>query len=185
MTLKDESRNGFKASYAGIDGNKIKISYSGAKTGNNEKISYVITDKDQTEIKYYGSQAATSESGSFEIALSSLTANDRLFVFNEQDNGEKKTNYASEPVEVRLDVQEYYALDVGDGAYIDTGIYPTSNTRVVMDAVVTMDGGWANLFGVYREDSYFYVNNALGHFGAGFGSFLSIFSITGTWRSYM
>ena len=67
-------------------------------------------------------------------------------------------------------VTEYYALDVDEYAYIDTGFKPGSNTRVVMDAVVTMDASWANLFGVYREDSYFYVNSELGHFGAGYGS---------------
>ena len=169
LTLKDESRNGFKASNTGIDGNKIQISYSGAKTGNNEKISYIITDKDQKEIKYYGNRAATSESGSVNITLPTIADSDRLFVFNEQDNGEKKTNYASEPVEV---ISEYCALDVYAGAYIDTGIFPTSKTRVVMDAEVSTSENTRKVFGVWSESegSNFEVNCTPNHFGSGFGS---------------
>ena len=67
-------------------------------------------------------------------------------------------------------VTEYYALDIGQGAYIDTNFFPSSTTRVVMDAETATAGNMANLFGVYREDSYFYVNNSLGSFGGSYGS---------------
>lgn len=101
LTLKDNNRNSFAASCTSKDGNKIQISYSGAKTGTNEKISYVITDKDNN-ITYYGNQEATSESGEIVIDISAMAAGDRLFVFNEQTNGDYKTDYASELKEVAI-----------------------------------------------------------------------------------
>ncbi len=101
VTLLDADRQ-FDVSSANKAGNKVTVAYSNAKTGDNEKISYIVTDKDQTEIKYYGSQSVASESGNAEITLPVMAATDKLFVFNEQNNGTKKTNLASALKEVEL-----------------------------------------------------------------------------------
>ena len=102
LTLKDNSRN-FATGNVTRSTDTLTVAYTGAKIGTNEKISYVITDKDQNEIKYYGNQAATSTDGSFEITLpQNLVRTDRLFVFNEQANGDYKTDYASELAEVEI-----------------------------------------------------------------------------------
>ena len=74
-------------------------------------------------------------------------------------------------VEPRL----YDYLDVGPDAYIDTGVVPTKDTRVVLDAEVNTDD-WAALFGVIWHDNdhgsashNYYVNSGGTSFGFGFG----------------
>lgn len=97
----DSSRNGFTASVSNIDtssGTKLTISYSGAKTGNNEYISAMIKNGD--EVKYYGRlELATAEtSNEVEITLPNdfnAANGDTLYIFNEQYNGDSKTDYAS------------------------------------------------------------------------------------------
>ena len=60
------------------------------------KIIQEITDKDKKEIKYYGNQTATSTDGNIDIELPTMAAGDRLFVFNEQTNGDYKTEKSAE-----------------------------------------------------------------------------------------
>ena len=70
-------------------------------------------------------------------------------------------------------VTEYMCLDVGEGAYIDTGIIPTSETHVIMVADVEKTQNGAALFGVgYNADGAnysFHVNSTDSEYGAGFG----------------
>lgn len=60
------------------------------------------------------------------------------------------------------EITEYYCLDVGEGAYIDTNYMPNSTTRVVFDAEVSDCLTGAVLFGVdfhANDANYsFYVN---------------------------
>ena len=103
LTLKDsENHKNFALGNVTRSGDTLTVAYSGAETGANEKISYIITDKDQKEIKYYGNQAATSASGSVNITLPTMADTDKLFVFNEQANGDYRTDYASELKEVTI-----------------------------------------------------------------------------------
>ena len=80
---------------------------------------------------------------------------------------------------------KYFAIDVkagafndegkaesDEGAYINTGIIPTSNTRVVMKAEVEKTRYGATLFGMayYVDGNYsFHVNTSDRHYGSGFG----------------
>ena len=89
----------------------VKVKYTGAKAGTEEKpeyISAVITDKPITDssakITYYGRiQTCTSASGTVTInTTGKLGDNDYLYVFNEQYNGDKKTDYASALQEVTI-----------------------------------------------------------------------------------
>ncbi len=78
----------------------VNISYIGAKTGNNEYISALITDSSGA-VTYYGRLKnlvdSSDASGTVEIDLSGITmgSGDTLYIFNEQYNGDYKTDYAS------------------------------------------------------------------------------------------
>ena len=103
LTLLDSSRN-FTVSGESWDGNTLTFSYSDARTGTNEYISAVIEENDA--ITYYGrilplSDTTTGPSGSGTASLSlpsgvPLSDTTKLYVFNEQYNGDKLTDYTSE-----------------------------------------------------------------------------------------
>ena len=75
------------------------------------------------------------------------------------------------------DMTEYRCFDVGEGAYIDTGFIPTSDTRVVMEAEVEKTPKGAAVFGVgYNAEGSnysFHVNSTDSEYGAGFGQNMS------------
>ena len=107
LTLLDSGRTFNAATTAYDDTAKIvTVAYSGAVTGTNEYISALV--KDSTgEVTYYGRlknvSADTDASGIVELDISGkLNDGDTLYIFNEQYNGEKKTDYASELVPVHL-----------------------------------------------------------------------------------
>ena len=106
VTLKDDGHAGFQATKMSFDGNTMKFSYSGAKTGDNEFVSAIVTDSKGLTggtIKYYGHVAQNSAKGEATINLSGKVASgDKLFVFAEQCNGDYQTDYASSLVELSL-----------------------------------------------------------------------------------
>ena len=84
----------------------VVVSYEGAATGENEHISAIIKDADGN-VKYYGNLKSCASAGDASGAVvvnvdGKLGDGDRLYVFNEQLNGDKKTDYASELVEVEV-----------------------------------------------------------------------------------
>lgn len=105
LTLLDKSRD-FSISNAAIEGSTVTFSYSNAKTGENEYISAVI--ENNGEITHYGRilQLDGTESGASGTASLTIPAgvtldNDtKLYVFNEQYNGDKMTDYASQLKEI-------------------------------------------------------------------------------------
>ena len=111
LTLLDSSRSGFSVTTTRVSttnyGGDIEITYSGAQTGDNEYISVLLKD-DAGNPTYYGRSAAlTAASGTVTIPVAAGLAagNDTLYVYNEQYNGDKKTDYASNFVEVPLTVK--------------------------------------------------------------------------------
>ena len=100
LTLLDSSRN-FTVSGESWDGNTLTFSYSDARTGTNEYISAVI--EDNGVITYYGrilqlDGTTNGASGKANLSLPSgvtLSETAKLYVFNEQYNGDKLTDYAS------------------------------------------------------------------------------------------
>ena len=96
LTLLDGTR-GFDISNVAWSGNTLTFSYSRARTGSNEYISAII--EENGAITYYGRiLQLTSESGTASLSLpSGVTLSDttKLHVFNEQVNGDKRTDYAS------------------------------------------------------------------------------------------
>ena len=111
LTLKDSGKNNFSAEAIKI-GETTYIAWSGAETGNNEYLSVLVCDSDGSG-KYYGRLQNLNESGetSGRLALTSDFTNkigevDTMYVFNEQYNGDQKTDFASEfqliPLSVNL-----------------------------------------------------------------------------------
>lgn len=105
LTVLDESREAFSAEITKTEGKVLTVSYHNAvpydsDSAPNERISMIITDSVRTGIKYYGNIALpVSAEGEAQIDLSSaeLKSGDCLFVFSEQCNGDKRTDFAGRP----------------------------------------------------------------------------------------
>ena len=117
LTLNDSAHNGFNAGSVTGNSSAVTVNYSGAVTGSNEYISALITDSTGT-IKYYGRiAAASSADGSVAINLTGkLGDSDKLYIFNEQYNGDKVTDYASELKEVTVPAPVIYNVTVSTGS---------------------------------------------------------------------
>ena len=122
LTLKDSSRNFSISNVVTNNEGTIGFSYSGAQTGENEYISVVI--KDNGAITHYGrilqlDGATNGASGIARLTLPegvTLSETTKLYVFNEQYNGDYKTDYASQLIEISNPVADdpdptyYYTL---------------------------------------------------------------------------
>ena len=107
LTLSDSDRSGFLATLKSHSGNSVRFDYEGAKTGANEYISAMVINGET--VKYYGRLKNVTrtgmESGDLTLTLPvgvDVKKGDRLFVFNEQCNGDRKTDYASDLLELPL-----------------------------------------------------------------------------------
>ena len=108
LTLLDEAHKNFDISNATTNssGDTIAFSYSGAQTGEKEYISAVIIENG--ELAHYGrilqlDGTANGASGTASLTLpADVTLSDtvKLYVFNEQYNGDKMTDYASQLKEI-------------------------------------------------------------------------------------
>ena len=125
LTLLDSSRN-FAVTEKTADAapdDTVTLNYSGATTGANEYISVIIADNNGAQ--YYGRVAQpTAESGTVEIKIpSDIAPGDyTLKVFNEQYNGDYKTDYASNFTDIALTVEnqpEQFTLASGGRYYFD------------------------------------------------------------------
>lgn len=99
LTVMDTSRNGFQFTLEKTASGDYYIDYRNAKVGENEYISYIIKDSDGN-ITYYGKVANVTNSNDvvkFED-MSYVGEGDKLYIFNEQCNGDYQTDYASFPV---------------------------------------------------------------------------------------
>ncbi len=98
VTVLDPERN-FKITQLNQAGNVFTVNYSGAKIGANEYISAVIQNSNG-DVTYYGrlKNVTSDADASGEISINTegkFNAGDTIYVFNEQCNGDKKTDYAS------------------------------------------------------------------------------------------
>ena len=125
LTLLDSSRS-FAVTEKTADAapdDTVTLNYSGATTGKNEYISVIIADNNGAQ--YYGRVAQpTAESGTVEIKIpSDIAPGDyTLKVFNEQYNGDYKTDYASNFTDIALTVEnqpEQFTLASGGRYYFD------------------------------------------------------------------
>ena len=147
LTLSDNSRSDFLARTTEVvaftKGGTVEISYNYAKTGANEYISALIVDEVGNPI-YYGRSNAplTEQNGTAQLTIPAGFAEGTytLKVFNEQYNGDYKTDLASGFTDVKLTVKkqadEQFTLTPGGKYYFDLsamGIPGTVNS--------TLDGG--------------------------------------------
>ena len=102
LTLLDSNRNTFSIDNVQHKRNSTTVSYSGAMTGAGEYISAIVADSSGKFTHYGKLGAATAAAGSVTFTLPELEAGSKLYIINEQCNGDKKTDYASEPIEVVL-----------------------------------------------------------------------------------
>lgn len=129
LTLLDSTRNSFAISNATMNssGDTIAFSYSGAQTGTNEYISVVI--EDSGAITHYGrilqlDGTTNGESGTASLTLPAgvtLSENTKLYVFNEQYNGDKMTDYASPLREISSPTLDETAPTLTAGTATRTG----------------------------------------------------------------
>ncbi len=130
LTLKDSSRSGFSVTTAEVStstkGGTVEISYNDAKTGANEYISALIFDDVGNVINYGRSNASlTEKDGTAQLTIPAGFAEGTytMKVFNEQYNGDYKTDLASGFADVTLTVEkrvdEQFTLTPGGRYYFD------------------------------------------------------------------
>ena len=126
LTLKDSSRNfDAYASPTKLRANEsLTITYSEAKIGANEYVSAMIVDKND-DVLYYGRIEQSVGFGTATITIPSemATGTYTLKVFNERCNGDYKTDYASDfvniPLTIREKFSEQFTLTKGERYYFD------------------------------------------------------------------
>lgn len=163
LTLLDSSRSGFSVTTAAVSttnyGGDIQIEYSGAQTGDNEYISVLLKD-DAGNPTYYGRSAALTEaSGTVTIPVAAGLTPDNydLYVYNEQYNGDKMTDLASDLKSIPLTVEEAktYTVTYNPGT---NGTGAASTAIKIEDLPLTLAGesftrtgytqtGWATVDG--------------------------------------
>ena len=139
LTLYDSKRNDFSRTTwevsASTKGGTVEISYTDAKTGANEYISALIFD-DVGNVIYYGRSNAslTEKDGTAQLTIPAGFAEGTytLKVFNEQYNGDRKTDLASGFADVTLTVEkrvdEQFTLAPGGRYYFDLSAMNISGT---------------------------------------------------------
>ena len=104
---------GFALGKVSKSGGIFTVAYSGAAVGENEYVSAVIVNA-SGEVTAYGRIARAVASGTVTINTSGfMSETDKLYVFNEQCNGDYKTDYASALIEVVPTAE--YGVTVVDG----------------------------------------------------------------------
>ena len=126
LTLLDSRRNFAvtEKTVSAAPDDTVTLNYKGATTGKNEYISVILADNNGAQ--YYGRVAQpTAKSGTVEIKIpSDIAPGDyTMKVFNEQYNGDCKTDLASAFADVTLTVEsqpdEQFTLAPGGRYYFD------------------------------------------------------------------
>ena len=126
LTLHDSDRDDFTAKTVLVNGSVLEVEYKNAKVGDNEYISAVIKDADGSISRYTrvvqldGTTNGTRGRAAIDLTGIDMTGK-TLCVFNEQFNGDHKTDYAGALREVKLtdEIDEQFTLTPGGRYYFD------------------------------------------------------------------
>ena len=130
LTLKDSAHAAFTAKTIGASEYGLTFSYQNAQFGENEYLSAIVTDENGN-ITYYGrvldKPIEEPDSNQFVMLPDGFDKEtDKIYLFNEQDNGAYKTNYASDLVELSLTpepekvtIQSITAVGEGRGNWLN------------------------------------------------------------------
>ena len=126
LTLHDSDRDDFTAKTVLVNGSVLEVEYKNAKVGDNEYISAVIKDADGSISRYTrvvqldGTTNGTRGRAAIDLTGIDLTGK-TLCVFNEQFNGDHKTDYVGALREVKLtdEIDEQFSLTPGGRYYFD------------------------------------------------------------------
>ena len=126
LTLHDSDRDDFTAKTVLVNGSVLEVEYKNAKVGDNEYISAVIKDGDGSISRYTrvvqldGTTNGTRGRAAIDLTGIDMTGK-TLCVFNEQFNGDHKTDYAGALREVKLtdEIDEQFTLTPGGTYYFD------------------------------------------------------------------
>jgi len=191
LTLKEDSRNDFGASF--VSGNKdaVTISYTNAKTAaetdGNEYLSAIIVNGNG-EINYYGNIKSLVNSadanGTVTLNLAGKYSDgDMLYVFNEQCNGDMKTDYTSSTIEITItETPEYPVVTLSsnsDGVKLSwDGIPSAAKYRVMrkegsgkFTALAKVSGTTYTDSSVEAGKTYTYTVRCMDTAGAYFGDY--------------
>ncbi len=105
LIVPDESRQ-LELTGADMEGNSLRLSYSGAAVGEDEYLSLLIRDADGATLSWGRLCRTEQASGELSVDLGSLHLPEgaQLFLFSEHEGGDRHSNYASPlcPVSCRL-----------------------------------------------------------------------------------
>ena len=143
LTLHDSDRDDFTAKTVLVNGSVLEVEYKNAKVGDNEYISAVIKDADGSISRYTrvvqldGTTNGTRGRAAIDLTGIDMTGK-TLCVFNEQFNGDHKTDYAGALREVKLtdEIDEQFTLTPGGRYYFDLSAMDIPGT-----VNSTLDGG--------------------------------------------
>ena len=143
LTLHDSDRDDFTAKTVLVNGSVLDVEYKNAKVGDNEYISAVIKDADGSISRYTrvvqldGTTNGTRGRAAIDLTGIDMTGK-TLYVFNEQFNGDHKTDYAGALREVKLtdEIDEQFTLTPGGRYYFDLSAMNIPGT-----VNSTLDGG--------------------------------------------
>ncbi len=124
--MHDSDRDDFTAKTVLVNASVLEVEYKNAKVGDNEYISAVIKDADGSISRYTrvvqldGTTNGTRGRAAIDLTGIDMTGK-TLCVFNEQFNGDHKTDYAGALREVKLtdEIDEQFTLTPGGRYYFD------------------------------------------------------------------
>jgi len=102
LAMQTSEMAGFRIADQSSSGNSVTFTYTGAATGGNRYITAAVVNENDNVSALVNLAKATSASGTLTVNLGDVTLrdSDRLLVFCSQENGDKKTNFVSEWVQL-------------------------------------------------------------------------------------
>ncbi len=161
--------------------NQVSVAYKGAATGENEYISVLVKDGDGNVTHYarLGKSSSTDEVV-FKVD-DDILENGTVYLFNEQYNGDKKTDYASALKEVKIPdpVKVSLVVDNKDAAadFLDVIGTPEDVKVELNDAQDTIIFSLPNLDNVEAALFMDFIRDALGFIDEDYDGYLNTFEV--------